>query len=308
MDRNKVLAKLKRTDFSAANTTLWLIKKRLRHSQAEYRVARVRSAESLNEKLRETVIRVIAGANELRDYEPQTADLDDAWLVHDIDGTDFGRIAEQIALGVDAEVVHSEDELTNTTGYVVLLEAGDEELFGYQKTPDNWNLKKVRGFYHAVFKREQMVDLDEDAVFRISRSFDFFAFGDKLFILNKKNFESGLNFRAGMEATRDRLYADLGSANLFSDLEPLKRRCGSNMTYLRKLTKIERNGYYRDPQFIENLLKVSRKEGWGIQITDRKIVLTDETVETVLTVLNNDRLTSPINSEKFDVTIKKKIG
>ena len=58
-----------------------------------------------------------------------------------------------------------------------------------------------------------------------------------------------------------------------------------------------------------NLRKVSEEDGWGIQYSpDGKLLVTEDDIETVLRVLNNDRLTSKINAENFDVDVKHKLG
>jgi hypothetical protein len=49
---------------------------------------------------------------------------------------------------------------------------------------------------------------------------------------------------------------------------------------------------------------VNDEENWGIKYSaDGKLLVTEDDIETVLRVLNNDRLTSKINSENFDITL-----
>lgn len=56
-----------------------------------------------------------------------------------------------------------------------------------------------------------------------------------------------------------------------------------------------------------NLIKINEQRNWGLFLQDDQIVVTEENVELVLTLLNNSRLESPINHEIFDASVKKKV-
>ncbi len=57
-----------------------------------------------------------------------------------------------------------------------------------------------------------------------------------------------------------------------------------------------------------NLRRVSATEGWPLLFNpDGSIRVTEGTIDTVLLLLNNDRLKSPINAENFDVDAKRKL-
>jgi len=48
------------------------------------------------------------------------------------------------------------------------------------------------------------------------------------------------------------------------------------------------------------MLKSIKMKNWGLQYSDgRKFIVTENDIDTVLKVLNNDRLTSTINHENF---------
>lgn len=128
-----------------------------------------------------------------------------------------------------------------------------------------------------------------------------------MFITSKKGFENALNFRKGMEDNRDVVLKELKITGFFSDVEPIRKIVGSNLHLLRKISAIQKSGYYKDKKFIESLVKINAAEQWGLIIKDDKIVVTDENVELVLTLLNNSRLKSLINQEVFDVPVKKKV-
>ena len=58
---------------------------------------------------------------------------------------------------------------------------------------------------------------------------------------------------------------------------------------------------------MKQLRTLNATENWGLKIEDDQIVVSGENVDLVLTLLNNDRLKSPINEEVFDVEVKHKV-
>jgi len=110
-----------------------------------------------------------------------------------------------------------------------------------------------------------------------------------------------------MEANRDRLMEHFQAECLFADVELIRQKCGSNLRYLRKLATIQKNGYFRDPEYMARLVALNDSQGWGLNIRDGKIVVTDDTVDKILSLLNNDLLNSPVNDERFEVSVKRRL-
>jgi hypothetical protein len=80
------------------------------------------------------------------------------------------------------------------------------------------------------------------------------------------------------------------------------------MKYLRKLSQIKKNGYYKFPNYIANLKIVNKQEKWGLRIENDKIIVEEDKIDLILTVLNNGRLKSLVTFETFDVDTKKKVS
>lgn len=150
-----------------------------------------------------------------------------------------------------------------------------------------------------------LMDLEQKEIFRIDGKVDFFSFNGCIFIANKKNFETALNFREGMERNRDEIVNDFKDLKIFADADEISRLVGDNVKRLRKLSQVKKAGYYKEIGFMKNLKRVNEEENWGIQYSeDGKLLVTENDIDTVLKVLNNDRLTSKINQENFDVDVK----
>ena len=151
--------------------------------------------------------------------------------------------------------------------------------------------------------------LEEDKVFRISNTIDFYYYDGELYILSKRNFESGLNFRAGMLAKASELYEDLKESKIFVNMDVLERKVGNNLRYLRKMATIKNLGYYKNEIFLSKFKEINTKRGWNIEINENdEIVITDEKIDDILSILQNKRLFSELTDENFDVESMKPIN
>jgi len=93
-----------------------------------------------------------------------------------------------------------------------------------------------------------------------------------------------------------------------TDVEIIRAKAGTRLSHLRRISMIKRNGYYRQPGFMEKVKAVCAKKKWQIQFEGSKAVVTEDTVELLLRLLNNDRLASLLTEEVFDVTVKHKVN
>jgi hypothetical protein len=305
----KKLAGLRKMDLKAWATTLWLVKRRLIERGASYSVIRVDTDKKLQAKLKKMVTDKTHGTTyHLEEYAFLNADQDDRVFTIDSAETDFQRIQAEIQKGLANEKAKAFGDLLNSWAYVIEVRHDHKAVYGFRKINSLTQAKKVHSLASYIFRDQLLIDVEEEKVFTIDPHIDFFVYDGTVFITSKKGFESALNFRKGMEDNRDVVLEDLKIAGFFSDVEPIRKIVGSNLHLLRKISAIQKSGYYKDKIFIESLVKINAAEKWGLLIKDDKIVVTDENVELVLTLLNNSRLKSLINQEVFDVPVKKKVG
>ncbi len=250
----------------------------------------------------------IETSNGAANYSYESTDLDDSVMVHSIAGTEFPKIAEGIMAGTDAPVAESVEDLNDTWATVIFVDiaGGKRCVFAFRKLQESWKLKKLNGLINLVFHGGKLTEVETDAVLRLDQNIDFLAYQDSLLILNKARFEQGLNFRHGMEAKRDQVFGELGALKIFTNQEPLVKRCGSNMHYLRKIVDIKKSGYYNDKNFMTSLQKVAKEENWPLEFVDGQIVMNDDNIDLILTLLGNNRVKSFVNQERFDVEGVKK--
>jgi hypothetical protein len=181
------------------------------------------------------------------------------------------------------------------------------QTVGFKTLPENWKMKRDRGLIPLLFRENRFEDLEEENVFSISSFVDLIYFDEALFILSRKNFESGLNFREGMIAKANELYQEVQEANLFVNMEILTNRVSNNQRYLRKIATIKNLGYYQDANYLHRLRAISEQRNWGIQFQNGQIVITEDQLDAILTLLQNKRLHSELTDETFDVDSAKRL-
>ena len=260
--------------------------------------------ERLENRLRNIVISQIQGSNTVDEYsfdcpEPE----DDQVRAINYEQTDFYRIFEQLAdLNPEEDIIEGVDELVKAKAYVIILRNREGiQVIGFKTIPENWKMKKNRGLIPLLYRENRFEDLEEENVFSISNSIDLFYHDETLFILSKREFEHGLNFRDGMIAKADEMYEEVRLLNLFVNMDVLTNKVGNNQRYLRKIATIKNLGHYKNPNFLQRVLAVSSEKHWNVQFDNGQIVFTDETLDTILSILQNKRLHSEMTLEDFDV-------
>ena len=301
---------VKKHDWSKAAVSLYVAKRRLVQRSARYTVLEVKADETLRSKLRSIAVAKIEYANQATSYDYNTADQDNDFLGINTAETDLPILINSITGDPSPEQAEKYEDLVGSWLYIARLDLPDHPpLFSVRRVSEGWTAKKVKNVANVIFKGDMLVDLKDEEIFRIDGKLDFFSFDGMLFIANKKNFEAALNFREGMINNRDVIVEEFKKTKLFVNADDISRLVGDNMKRLRKLSQIKKSGYYLDQGFLANLKKVSKSEGWEISYAaDGRLEVTEDDIEIVLRVLNNDRLTSKINAENFDVDVKHKLS
>ncbi|MBO6573187.1 MAG: DUF4868 domain-containing protein [Balneola sp.] len=304
------LTKLKNLKLDNTVATFWIVTRAYKRSEreAKYNVHSVDITDKLEKKVTSIVESSIQNSNQIIQYDYLTTDQDkESVFKIGSSETDFDQILEFIDQGSEAPKITNFNQLENAWAYVIKLQSNDFQVLGFKRIIRDMGLKTSDKFHTTIFRDHKFEDLEEEEVFRISKNLDFYYFENELFILNKKNFETGLNFREGMERKRDETLSDFEDLNVVTDTGKIREFIGDNMTYLRKISTINKNGYYKHPNFLVELERVSTAEGWGVEFDNGTLVVTDDNIELLLTVLNKDRLKDLIEGETFDVGTKKPV-
>lgn len=302
------LKEIKAEDFDGWFSSFWLIKKKS-SKEAPYSTFRVDVDQKLQNRFRRYLKQQLQGKEfHLAEYDYNNTDGDDALFTIDADTTDFSKVVAEIGKGFGNPKVSSHDELLKSWAYVILFEKDGRKLYAWKKISADTQPKKVAAKDLAFFLNKKLVDLDDKEVFMIYPRYDFFVYDGTTFIANKRQFESSMNFREGMKAKAIEVIEDFVRCGSFVNTERITKYVGDNLHHLRKMASILKAGYYKQPNYIQRMIAVSKEEGWELKVEDGKVVIEDETIELLLKLLNNDRLRSPINNELFDSAAKALVG
>lgn len=306
----KKMAHLRQMDFKSWATTIWLVKRYLdAHKKAHYSVLRVDIDKKLQGKLKRAVTdRIQGGDFRLDEYDFLTADQDDRLLTIESTETDFTKIQAEVDKGLSNKKVEKYDDLLDSWAYVIKLEHQGGAVYGVRKINKFTRSAKLKAVSYFIFEDKKLVDLDDKQVFALDTHIDFFTYDGTAFIANKKEFESVLNFREGMERNRNVILAEFVDLKVFVDVEPIRRVVGENLHLLRKMSSIQKSGYYKKKTFLDELIKKNVEKGWNLKVENGVIVVDENSVDLVLKLLNNERVESQINHEVFDAIVKKKVG
>lgn len=302
--KNK-LKSLKELNLDKSYVSLAIVQEYKRARVSHYIIKYVQVDKKLENRLRKIVLKKIEVSNNVEEYsfdcpEPE----EDQIRAIESEHTDFEKIIELLeTLNPEEDIIKNVEELIKANSYMIILR--DDEgikVVAFKRLPENWKMKKSKGFIPLLYKENMFVDLEEDNVFSISNSVDFMFYDGLLFILSKKEFETGLNFREGMIAKAEEFYTEVEKQKLFVNIDILTKKVGNNQRYLRKIATIKKLGYYKDQQFLNRFKDVNDVKHWGVTFQDDgQIVISEEKLEDILTILQNKRLHSDLTEEDFDV-------
>ncbi|MEG1979531.1 MAG: DUF4868 domain-containing protein, partial [Victivallaceae bacterium] len=166
----------------------------------------------------------------------------------------------------------------------------------------------VKSPLNLFYRNCQLQVLTEERIFQMDGRIDFILYDENIFISNKKNFETAMNFRQGLLNNRDLIIEELTRLAIFDHPERLPELIGDNLRLLRHLAQIQKSGYYRSVEYLQKARNICRRERWNITFNEQgQIIISPETLPDILQILNNDRLISLINQEKFAVNQKQKL-
>lgn len=306
----KIFNEVKSFDFQQGNLTcrLAIVSEYKKIRESKYNVKYVEIKERLSKKLLYIVKSKIDSSNSCEKYDVDVPEPEGG-LVRSIkmEETDFKIIFEKLStLNPEEDKIESIEDLSKTKFYLIVISNPEGiKIIGVKTLQENWKqkLQKTKGFIPLLFRDNSFEDIEEQQdIFNISNTVDYFYFSDILFLLSKKDFEYSLNFREGMLAKAETLYKEMEYCSIFSNIEVLKNKVCNNIRYLRKMAIIYKLGHYKDPRFLQKAKEVNELRHWGVEFyADGKINITDETIDSILSILQNKRLLSEITEEGFDV-------
>lgn len=314
---NDTLAKfkeLKKEQTINLRCSLAVVKRtRSKNPEQMFSIKYIDVSEDLEKKLKNIVVRKILLAKSCEKYSYDCSEPDeDSVKTIENDRTDFMYIYDNLVkANPEVDKIRSAVDLMEFKPEAYLIVLRDNvniKIVGFRTIPPNWKIARRKGLESILFKEHRFENLEEQDIFSIYNSVDFIHYEGILFALSVKNFESALKFKEGMYAKVHELNKDVEELGLFRNFDLLQKAAEEKVSLLRKLATIKNLEHYKNPEFIKNLKEVVLKKGWNINFDGDKILITEDSLEDILSVLQDKRLHSEISLQDFDVTSKKNIG
>lgn len=295
-------------DIEDSVVTLWTFKKQtLKNAPPKFNGHWIDTTDDLDVKLREIVTREISTITEKKDYSLLAENNEASVLSIEADETHVGLLADQFAAELPVRKIKDVKTIFNANFYVIKLVQGANILFAVRKTDATWRSKSARNVVTAFFSDTQL-DVAPDENFRIQTNVDFFGINGNLFVRNKRNFESVLNYKVAHEADYAEMRADADFVAIFDSLHELTKFVGSNKIQLRRMSAIRQKAFFSDESFMTNLRARYKEFGLNINFDkEGKIVPTAETCRDIVAALLDHRLGSGFSGNIYDVPDATKV-
>ncbi|WP_170226859.1 Kiwa anti-phage protein KwaB-like domain-containing protein [Sphingorhabdus contaminans] len=290
-------------DIDNAGVTVWLFKKSGGGAGAAptFSGRWIATTDELDAALKNAVFDARARIEEVLEYGLLAQNHEASVLAIDTLETFADRIIAATANPLPQRQIRNNAQIRNSEFYVIRLTSNGEILHAIHKTDASWKSRKQFQAIQAFFHNETM-GLQEDPPVTLSRKVDFFIFGDRIYIENKRSFESVLSYRQAHEEEFAALRAEEPFAALFTDIAPLVAFVGTNRIQLRRVCAIRQKGHYRNQDFMQRLRAQFANYNLTIHFDENgRVNPTLETCADIITALLDHRLTSAFSENIYDV-------
>lgn len=299
MTKQQALDDCKGFDLVGGVLSLWVFKKK--QGGSGYTAMSIDVTEDLATELKNIITRSLQARSEVDDYS-FLAQVNEVSCLHvGTDETSFPDLKALLDEPAEEHRIEGERAFKNITGYVIRVRIGARILYCVRQVTDAWKTRKARTVINVVLRANRL-ELVEDRSFTIAKSIDFFVLENDILIVDKRAFESLLNYKIAYANSFTALQADPTFLGCFASMDPLITHVGTNAMHLRRMAVIQQRANYANPDYMQRLRVENGQEGWNIEFApDGRIVATEETMRVIMQVLLNHRLYSKLSLQTFDV-------
>ncbi len=296
--KDQALTSLKAFNVNESVLSVWVFKKR---SNNAYAAKSIEVTNLLANEIKQITSNSIQACTEIEDYA-LLAQISETGALHvGVDETFFHNLQAVVDLPAEEHRYSTTRDLKGVAGYLFRMRHNDQILYGVRHVTDAWQTKKAKTVLNVVLRANQL-DISVEPSFTISRNLDFCVLGNDALILNKKYFESLLDYKIEYASSFTEMQAENEFINSFTNLAPLIEHVGTNAMQLRRMAVIHSKGHYKDPAYMSRLKQLTETKGWNIQFDQAgKIIPTPESLKDIIQVLLNHRLHSELSLNDFDV-------
>lgn len=280
-------------NFSDANVLFWTFKKSTSTGQLVFNGKWIDTSDALKAELVRIASWVLGEISEVITYSLLMQPSENQALQIPKDETHFGLVYDKLVNPQDSHKAIKVKDIQNAEFYVAVFQEGGKTLSFVKKAGSSWKTRAAKNMVRTMFK-DQSLDLLDEQSFEIAKTFDFLAFENDIFIFDKANFESVLNYKVAHKEDFANLCGEQEFSSAFDSIEPLKSFVGENKLILRRLSAVKQKGLYKDPIFMANLRKDHKRYKLNINFDKAgKIIPCPATSSDIIKALLDHRLISP---------------
>lgn len=298
-----VLRDLHDYDLDQAVVNFWIFKRSTKGTPPapKYTGKWVSVDDDLRDALKTTALAFKTAITETFEYSLLAENNPSSALTIPQDETHAAKFVAESQDQTPVKRISKMEELANADFYAVKFSSAQGNLYCVRKTDSTWKTAKRKGAIHTFFKSKTL-KLDEAPSFHIAKDFDIAVLDDKVFIKNKKGFESILSHKAAHQEDFNQLLGEQAFQVLFTAIDAVSTYVGNNAMQLRRASAIKMKGHYLDDRFMDNLRKESANFGLNITFeADGRIAPTVESCPDIFKALLDHRLKSHFSERIYDV-------
>lgn len=296
----KAFARFQDFDFDSSDVYLWVFKRST--TEAKYVASFVRTDDELDDALRRFANHEQERITEWSEYSYLAETNQNGCLLVSKGETNFGFLKDAVDENELDRGMSDVNQFKRASGYLVKFVNHGKTVYAARRSPSTWKTSyRKKGVINAFFKNGELSAVEGEE-FTIEPNFDFFAFGNFIFVSNKSGFESMMQYRDGYEKAFESLQQTLSFTKIFTDIKPMVDYVGKNAMHLKRMATVEQMKLYMKPDFIKKLQEVNKQNNWGIRFDkNNHIILTAKTMPIILKVFLDQRLLSEVTHITYDV-------
>lgn len=298
MTKEQALTDCKEFDLANGVLSLWVFKKQ---QTGGYTAKSIDVTDDLTTELKNIISRTLHVRTEVEDYSLIAQRNEVSCLHVGTDETSFADLKALLDAPAEENRIEGERAFKNNAGYVIRVRVGTRVLYCVRQVTDAWKTKKARTVINVVLRANRL-ELVEDKSFTIAKNIDFFVLDNDILVIDKRAFESLLNYKIEYANSFTSLQADPTFLSCFTSIAPVITHVGTNVMHLRRMAVIQQKANYANPDYMERLRVANGQEAWNIDFDAAgRIVATADTMRVIMQVLLNHRLYSKLSLTTFDV-------
>jgi hypothetical protein len=298
MAKEQALADCRGFDLPNGVLSLWVFKKR---QGGGFTAKSIDVTQELTDELKNIVARSLEARTEVDDYSLLGQCNEVSCLHVGADETSFADLKILVDEPAEEHRIAGERAFANNAGYVIRVNSRGRVIYCVRQVTDAWKTRNARSVINVVMRANRL-ELVEDKSFTISKTLDFIVIDNDVLIINKRAFESLLNYKIEYANSFTALQADPAFLGCFTSMDPVIAHVGTNVMHLRRMAVIHEKSNYTNPDYMDRLRAANAQEGWNIDFDPNgRIIATVDSMRVIMQVLLNHRLYSKLSLTTFDV-------